>query len=684
MDIEIKVTRSNGRSQSAVSDISRFSDAYLLMDTVVDVRETSYDSEFVIYIQPQTDVSLKKIELSIDFDPRGAYIFNSGSSSYYKAGVLSADTPVAFSRDYFMAANCDSDSEDRFFFLNMGFTSFERFFTYFTYVPGRVTAVYDLENRSVSAGTILRLESIMIDDSICAGLFLDSLAESIAAKQKIKTDKPEVVIRSMSGIWDGQGTLSRRPESIAAASQMIGSGLKGNKADETLKYVLIDGQWQHGGRYSCVLKADDKTVPGGIERISEIDKEAGFDTGISYAPALISDDSVHFKEYNYRLYNDRNYIPSFSNVYPMNLSSQDVINETTLFIRNAADQWNAGLFKLDHLEALLMRDGEDISTVSYQRDYSVGLFRTFLRKIRSAAGGRLIIGSGVFGECAGITDGIVISSLGSDSVSNSDMHPDNIHKKIRDSVLNVIYRSFYNQKLFRTFSEGIMADIVTVDDDGNSLSRRIDDNEIQMMLIAAAFSGGAISFGSDPAGFSSALRNLFSDALPPSGIVSKPLSYWEYPYCTHTVAVIPDKSVRTEVHVLYNFDEYDDKKGIRMTEPSIFIDMLTGKIISTGRAFIEVNVKAHSAVPVLVKQMPDFPALLWTNENIYRGCMNTSDMYFSDTLIITSDAPAGTAVNIYVPYGRSGDVYVNDKKLRLESLDFSEIGEGTVFTYVQP
>ncbi|MBO4326403.1 MAG: hypothetical protein J5950_03950 [Clostridia bacterium] len=79
--------------------------------------------------------------------------------------------------------------------------------------------------------------------------------------------------------------------------------------------------------------------------------------------------------------------------------------------------------------------------------------------------------------------------------------------------------------------------------------------------------------------------------------------------------------------------------------------------------------------------MPEFPALLWTDENIYCGCANTSDLYFSDTLIITSDAHAGTCFYIYVPYGRAGEVYVNDRKLRLDSLKFTELGEGAVFTY---
>ena len=36
----------------------------------------------------------------------------------------------------------------------------------------------------------------------------------------------------------------------------------------------------------------------------------------------------------------------------------------------------------------------------------------------------------------------------------------------------------------------------------------------------------------------------------------------------------------------------------------------TGKLISSGRAYVSVNIPPHSVLPVLVKYMPDFPALL--------------------------------------------------------------------------
>ncbi|MBO5076032.1 MAG: hypothetical protein J5584_00350, partial [Clostridia bacterium] len=155
MEIELKLTKSNGQSQSVIRDISRFPDAYLLGGVVFDVRETTVDGEYVIYFQPQEDAMLKRFELVFEFDPAGALIFDAGICTNAWARVLSADNPLRFSRNIFMAARTECEDPDKMFFLNLGFTSFEKFFTYFTYTPGRVSAVYDLEDRPVSAGTIL-------------------------------------------------------------------------------------------------------------------------------------------------------------------------------------------------------------------------------------------------------------------------------------------------------------------------------------------------------------------------------------------------------------------------------------------------------------------------------------------------------------------------------------------------
>ena len=660
MDIEIKVTKSNGQSQSAVSSFSRFSDAYLLMDTVVDIRETAVDGEYVIYIQPVNDIAIRSVELSFEFDHAGAYIYNNGASASDNASVMAADVPLPFSRDVFMAANYDYDTEGKAFVLNLGFTSFERFFTYFTYVPGRVTAVYNLENRLISAGTILRLENIMIDDTFCAGLFLESVSDSITRKQKIKgRDTPVFAWRSGSG------------SGIDTAEIKALDGL--TEGRETCKAILIDGNWQTGGEYSCVLEPDSEAYPDGICAVFQNVNDNGFRAGLTYAPALISDESPKFKDYNYRLYSDRNYIPSFENVYPMNPASQDVQTETFGFVKNAVSNWNTGILKLDHIGALLRRDAASFSPVVYQRDYSVGLLRRFLKGIRNAAGpDTFLLVSDLFGECAGIADGITLSD---DHIYEADAS--NIAdgagtwNAVRAAILNMLYKSFYNYTIYRSFGAELTP------------SETITDDEFQMLAVTSAFCGGNVLTAGDPEKFNEYRRSIISKILPPGGISVRPLDQMEYPCCTHAFCTVPDKSVRTEIHVLYNYDDFDDTRILKVSEPSVFVDMLSGELISSGRAYVSVNIRPHSAVPVLVKNMPEFPALLWTNENIYCGCVNTSDLFFSDTLIITSDAPKGTEFNIYVPYGRGGDVFVNEKKLRLDLLKVTDLGEGSIFTYVQ-
>lgn len=396
-------------------------------------------------------------------------------------------------------------------------------------------------------------------------------------------------------------------------------------------------------------------------------------TGINYAPALISGDSPKFKDYNYRLYSDRNFIPSFENVYPMNPASQDVQTETFTFVKNAVSRWNTGLLKLDHIGALLRREGASFSPVVYQRDYSVGLLRRFLKGIRNAAGpDAFLLVSDLFGECAGIADGISLNEdLSSDIERPAPDDNSSASYDVMATIQNMLYKSYYNYNIYTSFAAELPA------------SGAMTDNEFLMLAVTCAFCGGAVLTSGDPGQFSEFRRSVISKILPSGGIVVRPLDYMEYPYCTHAVCDVADKSVRTEIHLLYNFDDFDDTRILKVTEPSVFVDMFTGKLISSGRAYVSVNIPPHSVLPVLVKYMPDFPALLWTDDNIYCGCVNTSDLFFSDTLIITSDAPKGTGFNIFVPYGRSGDVFVNEKKLRLDLLKVTDLGEGSIFTYVQ-
>ncbi|MBO7406121.1 MAG: hypothetical protein J6V14_00710 [Clostridia bacterium] len=101
MEIELKLTKSNGQSQSVIRDISRLSDAYMLGGVVFDIRETAVDGEYVIYFQPQSDVTLKQFELVFEFDPAGALIFDAGICTNAWAGycprTIRCDFPGTFS-----------------------------------------------------------------------------------------------------------------------------------------------------------------------------------------------------------------------------------------------------------------------------------------------------------------------------------------------------------------------------------------------------------------------------------------------------------------------------------------------------------------------------------------------------------------------------------------------------------
>jgi hypothetical protein len=671
MEIELRLTRTNGQTQSVRRDISRLSDAYLLCGVVVDVRETAVDGEFVIYIQPEADIAIRKIELITEFDPSGAYVFDAGSFSDSGACVNSADTPVLFSRDFFMAANLNYEDPSKVFTVNLGFTSFEKIFTYFTYVPGRVTAVYNMENRTVPQGSIIRLESIMIDDTLPPVLFLSEAADSIAAKQKLKKAPPKI-FGWTSELAESAG--KNDPSQFRKAQDMIATlvgNCCGGMEGKTEKVLISDAAWQKKGPYSCDYTVDQDVLPGGFGAAAEDceGKEVRF--GIGYSPALIEGSSDRFKDYNYRLYDDRNYVPSFGDTFPLNLASQDVVSDMSNFMKTAAEQ-GVKTVKLNDLEALLCRPGGGHTPVVYQRDYSVALLRKFLKQLKRSAGDdALIIGSGPAGECAGIVDAFM--SGGSVPARGEDSGDGALWNSVKKAVLNVFYRSVYNKKLFRICA----GPVAFGDGRGTSLS----EDEAEVLAAGLAFSGSAMMLGEAPEELTGTVSKLIKGLMPPCGIAAYPLDFWEYPYCSHFVAPVPDNSVRTEIHLLFNFEDFSEDRVLRTSAPCIFTDMMRGGMLASGRNFLNLTMKPHSVKAILVKRMPEHAAFLWTDDNIYRGTVNTSDLFFSDTLIITSDAPSGTDFNIFVPYGNSSDIFVNEHKLTLKHVKVTELEEGSIYTY---
>ena len=679
MEIELKLTKSNGQSQSVIRDISRLSDAYMLGGVVFDIRETAVDGEYVIYFQPQSDVTLKQFELVFEFDPAGALIFDAGICTNAWARVLSADNPLRFSRNVFMAARTECEDPDKMFFLNLGFTSFEKFFTFFTYTPGRVSAVYDLEDRPVNAGTILRLESIMIDDTVSAGLFFGAVAESIALKQKIRK-APRVPFGWSSWSCYYGGTDA---EKVLAQTEAFDRGflqpLRLNSKDELFPVVQIDDWWQKGGSFACYWTPEETKFPEGIGAVSAQISARGITPGLWYAPGLITASSERFEEYKCKLYEDHDVVPSFSDVYPMDIGSPEVVREITDFVRRAANEWGIKYFKLDFLDSLLYRQDAGNSRIHYRWGYSVELYRKLLKAIRQAAGNDAFILAcgGTIGESAGVFDAIRTTPDVSWAGYPREQHPGpwNI---ICAHVRNMLYRSYYGGKVFCVDPDSVLLRdrLCEYGEDYLTLS----DNEAEFLAIACAFSGGSLLSGDELDKLPEARRRLFASILPPCGRSCEPVDFWEYPGCTHAYLKVPDCSVPTEIHVLYNYEEFDDKRLLKLAEPCIYIDAVSGEVLASGRSFIELELRGHSAKAVICKQVPAHPAFLWADDNIYRGAFNTSDLFFSDSLIVTSEAPAGTTLHIFVPYGSAGDVYVNERKLKLDTLPSADCGEGRIYS----
>ena len=677
MNVELKLTAADGRSQSVTRELDRISDAYMLLDVVFDIRETGYDSEYVIYFQPERSIKLRKFELSFEFDPVGAYIYDAGPHTNAFVSILPADMPLPFSRDLFMACRDCSDRPDRCFFLNLGFTSFEKFFTYFTYKPGRVSAVYELEGREVKAGRILRLESIMIDDSICAALFFDSVCEAIAIKQKPLPENGVPVGWSSWSYYyggiDGASANSQAGQTSALLKSVRGANEIGRKV------VQLDNGWQQDCSFPGEYYPDPAFFPEGIAAYAEHCRELGLEAGLWLSPGLIERGSRRFQEFGsknlYTSLGDAR--PGFSGVYPLDISADNVSDQ---LVNNIMSLKDAGYtyFKFDFITFLINR-GDD-SPVTYENGYSVENFRNFMRNIRKKLGNKVFLlacGSPI-GEAAGIFNGIRTTPDVSWEGADKPSHP-GYFNIITRNVQNMLLRAPY-KKLFSTDPDGvILRDAATpFANDGVALT----DSQAELLAVACAFSGGTLLINEDIDRLPPARRELFRNILPPWGVPARPVDFWEYPRCTHAFAKVEDKSVDTEFHILYNFDTEPESRILKVQEPSFFFDCLTGKLLGAGRPSVEILLEPCSVRVILVKTVPKRACFLWTDDNIYRGAGNTSDSYFGQSLIIVGGAPAGSAYTFFVPYGAADEIYFNEYRLKLSTLSSVNIDEGVIYTYV--
>ena len=242
----------------------------------------------------------------------------------------------------------------------------------------------------------------------------------------------------------------------------------------------------------------------------------------------------------------------------------------TLALKN---EYGCVYFKIDFLTNLLYRAGVDGSPVVYRGDYSVRLYRNFIKTIREAVGDDVFLLScgAPIGEGLGIFDGMRVSADVTWGGASKPGHP-GAWNIIKNDIQCMILRSAYRSVYITDPDALLVRDCLSDADDGLALSY----DEARITTAAAALSGGHILINEELQKLPCERLELIKRAIPPLGRAARPADFFEYPRRgSHTLQL--DKTRR--VYAVYNFEATLRKRSrlSLLSDPRLY-DCFTGSL----------------------------------------------------------------------------------------------------------
>ncbi len=635
-------------------------------DLYTKVNITSKDEdcgkELMISLKELKSKKIKFMDIVIKFTPQfsdsNLVFYNNATITNAWVMVMKPDKKGTISRELVLFKNKKSGKS-----LNIAFTTFNRFFTYFKTYDHKVVIRECMQDRILKKNKNYRLESILLDEILPGDKFFEKYTSLVKRNYHIKIKPIPAGWSSWSCYYGNINEKKLMPDAKAMAK-----GFEKQGAD----IFQLDAGW-YGKSWGDWIPLKTKFKQG-IAKFSERLEKVGLKLGLWYAPTMFEPQSDLFhNHFDYNIFYNGKIKKSFggtingnitgidsSAFYPLDLSNPEVNKYIYNLFNTAVNKYKSKYFKLDFLVCSLLRQADKSMSdnlITFPKgDYSVAVYRKTMMTIRKAVGDSIFLNAcgAPIGESVGIFNGSRIS-------------PDIIWEKgvkdapawwtiFKDDARNIFLRSYFNNKFFVNDPDAL----VIRDYNNGSDYVKLSDNQAKFWATVVGMSGGTIFLNENMNKLSAKRKRIYEQVLPVWGKAAHPLDFFEQPYPTVTHIEVNDAAVPTQIVAIYNFTDSTINKSISLRKLGlgnniIAVDCWNKSIIGNLHNNIAVNkMPANSVRVFLLKDRPEVPSFLFMDSNIYMGADRVKDKYSAaeKKLILeinTEGLKSVTGLYIYIP-----------------------------------
>lgn len=491
--------------------------------------------------------------------------------------------------------------------LNLGFTTFNRFFAWFRADEQVVRIQYEMEDKPVRPGEKYTLELLTMDDTLPGLEFFERYTQTLHDRYRLPPRKPTP---SGWSSWSCMYTSVTEKDVEKQAKELAKYGLPYG-AD----LIQIDDGWQKGGTFGGWWTKNEETFPHDIPALAKKCRELGLRLGLWNVPGLVEDPEKVEELRPLILRNaDGEIIPASTTIYGLDISKPEVIELGKEMYRQGVEEYGSVYFKMDFIVNLLLRM-KDYSNVVYPGDYAAAQYRRYFSEIRKTVGDDVfMLASGApIGESIGIFDGIRASA----DIAYSAKKWWNI---IREDAQATIMRSPFHEKVFINDPDALLVRDFPCrgHDDGVNMTLE----EARTWATVVAMCGGHILINEEIDRLSEERREIFTNILPPMGKAARPRDFYEFPQATETFIRLDGDSALV---ALFN---WDDEPTVKVFDPSFYgegrfllVDCWTHRPIGCADTAekIEFSLKRRDSRAFLLKRIPEQGGYLYSDGNFNLG-----------------------------------------------------------------
>lgn len=562
------------------------------------------------------DAKIKYIELifNIKNNSGETYFYNASSTTNDVCQIVKLNENTRQSmKDLILLKNKSSNEN-----FSLGLVTAKKFYTLISISSSSICINYDMEDKTVTGGTALKLEKYIFG-SESEHVFLKRYANTVA---ELNNARP---LRDIPVGWCSWSCYFHdvNEENISKICRDM-TGIKGTNL------IQIDDGWQKNGSFCGDWFYDSQKFPDGMKNISDSLEKSGKTFGLWLAPLIISEASEHYDELKSIVKNDVVTLRvEGADVHPFDFDNEEFYEHLTKVFSRMKNEYNSMYFKLDFLMASIKSFVGDNAPVRFKSDYRCALLRKAFKTIRDAVGDDVTLlscGAPIL-ECAGIFDAQRVSC---DIIWGKSKDLPSYWEIMKSTTKTSLYRGFYNNAVFRNDPDGlVMRDY----DKGDGFDCTY--SEARLWASAVAFSGGSVLLNEEYENLSPMRKKLFSDLLPPLGISGNVIDMFEYPEPTKAILKLDNS---TSYLAIFNYSDKLEDIDYNLAEidmeNSVIIKCWEKKIVGFSSEIHEKNLNPHGAVIYFLKKIPDRPEFLYSDINLYLGSNVFKSTYDSEGRLI--------------------------------------------------